>query len=205
MSTGIMGTPSARTRSGFTLAAVLLALWTGLPGADPASAADPRHYIQDKPFEAPVWVPPPPPPPKTHFVDNGDGTLTDANGLMWTQKDSYADLGHCLNWRQSRDYVQKLNTGGYTDWRMPTIEELASIYDSTKENILAWDKDPENPLHLDGLFSEGAAYWYWSSEMERTKLTDCCARTLYFPHGMIHTRRLSFCQHGGVRAVRNAK
>ena len=187
------------------LTVLLYSLAPGLAAVESASAADPDHYIQDKPFEAPRWVPPPPPPPKTRFVDNGDGTLTDDNGLMWTQKDSYAVLDRCLNWHEAEAYVKELDTGGYTDWRMPTIGELASIYDNTKENVLAWDKDPANPLHLDRKFSEGAAYWYWSSEREETKLTDCCARSLYFPHGFVNVRRLSICQNGGVRAVRNAR
>lgn len=170
-----------------------------------AHAADPSHYIQDKPFEAPPYVPPPPPPPQTQFTDNEDGTLTDANGLMWTQRDSYAELGHCVNWQDAFNYVEKLETGGHTDWRMPTIRELATIYDDTKENVLAWDKDPENPLRLDKKFAAGAAYWYWSSEKEETKLTDCCARSMYFPRGLVNVRRLTMCQHGGVRAVRNAR
>jgi len=205
MFTGNLHTRPGGFPHGAWTAALLFAVWTALPSAGTVSAADPSHYIQDKPFEAPRWVPPPPPPPKTHFTDNGDGTLTDANGLMWTRKDSYADLGECLNWHQAHAYVKNLDTAGHTDWRMPTIGELASIYDNTKENVLAWDKDPENPLRLDKQFAEGAAYWYWSSEMEETKLTDCCARSLYFPQGFVNVRRLSFCKHGGVRAVRNAR
>ncbi|MGP0566958.1 MULTISPECIES: DUF1566 domain-containing protein [unclassified Nitrospina] len=199
-STGLKRRDFFKNRS-WPFFAVLFAGTLGLASAD---AADPSHYIQDKPFEAPPYVPPPPPPPQTHFSDNGDGTLTDANGLMWTQKDSYADLGHCVNWQDAFKYVQSLKTGGHTDWRMPTIQELATIYDDTKENVLAWDKDPTNPLRLDKKFAPGAAYWYWSSEKEETKLTDCCARSMYFPRGLVNVRRLSFCQNGGVRAVRNA-
>ncbi|CAI2719276.1 Lcl C-terminal domain-containing protein [Nitrospina watsonii] len=191
----------------FKVSMVAVLLGFALSGAvtGRAFAADPSHYIHDKPFEAPAWIPPPPPPPKTHFIDNGDGTLTDANGLMWTQKDSYAELGRCLNWSDADLYVRNLETGGYTDWRMPNIRELGSIYDNTKENILAWDEDPEHPLHLDKAFSPGAAYWYWSSEKEETQLTDCCARSFYFPQGLVNVRRLSFCKHGGARAVRDPR
>jgi len=174
-------------------------------GPDESPYAGPKNYIQDKPFEAPPYVPPPPPPPKTHFIDNGDGTLTDDHGLMWTQKDSYADLGLCLDWRQSNAYVEELETGGHTDWRMPTVRELYSIYDDTKSNVLAWDEDDEQPLHLDAKFSEGAAYWYWSGEKEDTDLTDCCAYTYYFVKGFVNVRRFSYCMNGGVRAVRNAE
>jgi hypothetical protein len=167
--------------------------------------AGPNPYVHDKPYEAPHYVPPPPPQSKVHLTDNKDGTITDQNGLMWTQKDSYADLGRCLNWYQSYDYVKSLKTGGHSDWRMPTSWEMYGIYDETIENILAWDHDPENPLHLNTLFADGAAYWYWSGEKQDTDLTDCCAPSFYFVTGLSNVRRLSMCMNGGVRAVRKVK
>ncbi len=157
-------------------------------------------------YVAPEYIPPPPPVSRLHLVDNGDGTISDPDsGLMWAQKDSYAELGKCLNWFQSEQYVNELRTAGYEDWRMPTLLELAGIYDDTKENILAWDEDPENPMALDELFAQGAAYWYWSSDYENTDLTDCCARTFYYAKGMSHVRRFTLCTNGGVRAVRTEK
>ena len=167
--------------------------------------ADVGNYIQRKPYEAPPYVPPPPPKSKVHLTDNKDGTITDQNKLMWTQKDSYADLGHCLNWQQSYEYVKNLTTGGYSDWRMPTSWEMYGIYDDTVDNVTAWDHDPENPLHLSTLFADGAAYWYWSGDKEDTDLSDCCAPSFYFAKGFSNVRRLSMCTNGGVRAVRNAR
>lgn len=158
------------------------------------------------PYAAPPYVPPPPPVSRLHLLDNGDGTISDPDsGLMWAQKDSYAHLGKCLNWFQSADYVKQLRTGNHDDWRMPTLLELVSIYDDTKETILGWDKNPEHPMALDELFAEGAAYWYWSADYEDTRLTDCCGRSFYYVKGMTHVRRFSTCDNGGVRAVRNAK
>lgn len=204
----MVGTEHNRNRYHGVITLILYAgitCLTGLTSSDTAWSADPKMYIQDKPFEAPPYVPPPLPPPKTHFIDNGDGTLTNKDGLMWAQKDSYADLGECLNWRQSYAYVDALTTGGHTDWRMPTVKELYSIYDDTKSNVLAWDEDDEQPLHLDEKFSKGAAYWYWSGEKEDTDLTDCCAYASYFVKGFVNVRRFSYCANGGVRAVRDAK
>ena len=60
----------------------------------------------------------------TSYTDNGDGTVTDNNtGLMWqqtppTDKMSYDD---------TVEYVENLELGGYTDWRLPTIKESFSI------------------------------------------------------------------------------
>ena len=61
------------------------------------------------------------------FVDNGDGTVTDrATGLMW-QKDGSPKP---LTLKRATYYIFSLNNKrfmGYSDWRLPTVEELASI------------------------------------------------------------------------------
>src|ERR1035438_9621547 len=44
---------------------------------------------------------------------------------MWTKKDS----GKNIVWGGARDYCQRLQLAGYSDWRLPTIDELQSIYD----------------------------------------------------------------------------
>ena len=60
------------------------------------------------------------------FLNNGDGTVTDAKtGLMWAAKDN----GIPINWPDALSYCQNFRGGGYTDWRMPTLAELAGLYD----------------------------------------------------------------------------
>jgi hypothetical protein len=55
-----------------------------------------------------------------------DSTLTDpATGLMWARKDNGTDV----NWRQSSSYCADLHLEGYSNWRLPTIEEIAAMYD----------------------------------------------------------------------------
>jgi hypothetical protein len=166
----------------------------------------PKSCSHTLPYEAPEYVAPPPASsdPKVHLVDNGDGTISDPeSGLMWAQKDSYADLDKCLTMDESQKYVGKLKIAGHSDWRIPTIKELASIYDDTQGNVIAWDHNPEHPLYLSKKFSDGAAYWYWSSTCGTTRLTECCAKTLYFVNGLIEMRRFELCNNGGVRAVRD--
>ena len=73
-----------------------------------------------------------------HFVDNGDGTITDqATGLTWTQKDSGSfGIGDAsdgrLNWQQALDWAENLTYAGYSDWRLPNAKELQSIVDYTR-------------------------------------------------------------------------
>jgi Protein of unknown function (DUF1566) len=67
------------------------------------------------------------------LVDNLDGTVSDKNtGLMWEQA-YHRPLGEFLGFCETQ-----VTTGGYTDWRLPTIIELISIADLTRD-----------PPHLD--------------------------------------------------------
>ena len=170
------------------------------------SGFDAPWLSHPKPYEAPVYVSPPLPESKIKLIDNGDGTLFHFVGRrMWAKADSYALFHRCFNYYESVNYVQNLRLGGYSDWRVPTIQELASLYDNTKNSIITWDHDNEYPLSLNENFTDGAAYWYWSTEVSGSKLSNCCAQTLYFVNGMTHIRRFTSCKNGGVRAVRDIR
>ena len=68
------------------------------------------------------------------FVDNGDGTVLDRKtGLMWQKSGS----NNYMSFQDAKNYIRNLNQerfAGYNDWRLPTIEELASLLESTKLN-----------------------------------------------------------------------
>lgn len=79
------------------------------------------------------------------FADNGDGTVTDrATGLIW-QMGGSVDI---LPGSKAQEYVQGLNRNGWAghaDWRLPTIEELASLMEPKILN---------GNLHIDRVFSQ---------------------------------------------------
>lgn len=61
------------------------------------------------------------------FVNNGNGTVTDTQtGLMWADKDN----GSNINWSNAKSYCEGYSGGGKSGWRMPTIEDLRSLYNS---------------------------------------------------------------------------
>ena len=189
----------SRNRSLFLFSVTLLCLLMPTNSLTQIDAIGPPAAYESPPYVAP-------PPPKSHldFIDNGDGTLTETHSnLMWTKSDSYADLGTCLNWYDSVDYAKNLRTGGYDNWRVPSMKELGWILDATKENVMAWDDDPGFPLYLDEKFADGAAYWYWAEDHDDTDLNQCCAFSIYFVTGITNIRRFIYCEHGGVRPVRN--
>jgi hypothetical protein len=129
------------------------------------------------------------------FVDMGNGIVKDTkSGLMWTQKDSFVDLGHSINWNDAKNYVSTLSIGGYNDWRLPTILELKAIYEPKKTNKDLYG----GRLKLDPIFAESGTYNYWSSETEG----DCCARALTFDFGYVNKQHREFSGSFGVRAVR---
>jgi len=72
------------------------------------------------------------------YVDNGDGTITDANtGLMWEKLSfdgSIHDVNNLYTWDDAFGVkIAALNAGGgfagHTDWRVPNYKELVSILD----------------------------------------------------------------------------
>jgi hypothetical protein len=94
------------------------------------------------------------------FVDNGDGTITDrATGLMWQRSGS----SKAVSWRSAKLYVDELNGtqfAGHSDWRLPTIEELASLV----------EREKVNGVHIDPIFYEKQKSC-WSADTKLNKVT----------------------------------
>jgi len=129
------------------------------------------------------------------YIDLGSGVIKDTiTGMMWTQKDSYVDLGHSLSWNESNDYVNELSTGGYSDWRLPTIAELKTLYEPSKLNKDIFG----GKIKLDPIFAKRGPYSYWSSDTEGS----CCARAMKFDYGNVRKHHRDFSGSFGVRAVR---
>lgn len=86
---------------------------------------------------------------------NGDKVIVDqATSLMWQQSGSE----NSMTYNEAQEYIEILNQqqfAGYTDWRLPTIEELGSLLEPQLSNgffinpifdekqILCWSADVE--------------------------------------------------------------
>jgi TolB-like protein len=75
------------------------------------------------------------------LVANGEAVIR--GDLMWTVRDN----GRDVTWKQAKAYCEACRVGGYSDWRMPTIEELEGLYDA-KKSYEARDSLEKNPLHI---------------------------------------------------------
>lgn len=50
--------------------------------------------------------------------------LDERSGLLWTTRDN----GRDVDWRRALSYCEDLELAGYSDWRLPTLEELEGLY-----------------------------------------------------------------------------
>jgi hypothetical protein len=97
------------------------------------------------------------------FVDNGDGTVTDTQtGLMWSKTSSPGDL----TWQDAEAYckVPAIAEYKYTDWRMPTIEELKTLY---RKDSKGFETDCGRKARVDPIF-ELTCTWIWSADLPPT-------------------------------------
>ena len=101
--------------------------------------------------------------PAQRFAENGDGTLTDnLTGLMWLKD------GGCMKakGKSTITAVAGLNnhqvqnnctgyTGNYSDWRLPTVNELKSLVNYGAPDSAQW-------LNSEGFLNMQSTY-YWSA------------------------------------------
>lgn len=83
------------------------ATWQGTVTADASSQKVVKILLSDT---LPFWADP-------------------ATGLTWTKKDN----GSNATWNQANDYCRNLTLGGRSGWRLPTIAELAGVFDQAKD------------------------------------------------------------------------
>ena len=122
------------------------------------------------------------------FLDPDDGTVTDTKtGLMWAAKDN----GNLINWQTARSYCQNYNGGGHTDWRIPTLTELASLYDPKEKN--------KHGYHVNRLIDISAASC-WASDTRDYK-----AARFNFIYGEVYWPRKSYSGPSRVLPVRSGK
>ena len=83
------------------------------------------------------------------FSRDSVGIVIDNNSKLWWQDDKVVDA---KNWQEAIDYCEASTLGGYSDWRLPNINELLSIVDYSASGA-----------KLDKVFKNRVYGSYWSS------------------------------------------
>jgi hypothetical protein len=92
------------------------------------------------------------------FIAYDDGTVLDTRtNLMWAVKDN----GRNINWTDAKSYSENYRGGGYTDWRMPTQDELVGLYDGSKSRPAACKKNYN--IHVATELIDITCFWLWTS------------------------------------------
>jgi len=119
------------------------------------------------------------------FRDNGDETITDyATGLMWQKSGS-----EYMPYKDAKAYIEELNSkkfAGYSDWRLPTVDELKSLLTPKAMN---------GDLYIDPIFDKTQRYC-WTSDQHASG----GAWRVSFGYGSVYW---SIDDNGYVRAVRS--
>ncbi len=100
------------------------------------------------------------------FIAYDNGTVLDTKtNLMWAAKDSQK----LITWPEARIYCEQYRGGGYSDWRMPALQEIASLYDAGKRSRMTsfieimqccpWSSETRGSEAAYFTFSFGTSVW----------------------------------------------
>ncbi|BBD08144.1 DUF1566 domain-containing protein [Desulfovibrio ferrophilus] len=97
------------------------------------------------------------------FTDNEDGTISDHElGLMWSKIDNQGNV----TWQDAQRWVRftfpTTILAQYDDWRLPTTEELASLYNDSKYYD-GYESDCGAEVKIVRQFDLSCA-WVWAAE-----------------------------------------
>jgi len=102
-----------------------------------------------------------------NFIAYNDGTVLDTEtGLMWASKDT----GKPIDWYDAKKYCGNYRGGGYSDWRLPALQELKSLCESKTKLISIiryshewiWASDEDSRSCRNAVFypMTGASHWF---------------------------------------------
>lgn len=124
---------------------------------------------------------------ETKIIADEKVVIDHATGLMWQQSGSYDYMKR----KEVKKWLRGLNRkgyAGYTDWRVPTVEEASSLLEASEMN---------GNLYIDTVFDEKQR-WLWTG--------DSCSSggmwRVYFDDGYVDWGDVSLLF---VRPVRNIK
>lgn len=113
-----------------------------------------KEMIESRGFRDSEWNPDGDFPNKyrARTIKGGKVVVDYATGLMWQQSGSTNELSY----READNYIDRLNRksyAGFSDWRLPTVEEFASLLEPRKKGV----------RYIDPVFNL-RQLWCWSAD-----------------------------------------
>ncbi len=87
----------------------------------------------------------------TDLIKSGDYVIDKTNNKMW--QDTQENVKLLFSQEAAQKYCEKLNLGGYSDWRLPDIEDYKQILDMSRKE----------ELKISRKFTYALADDYWAS------------------------------------------
>ncbi len=121
---------------------------------------------------------------RSYTRDDGAQIVTDhVTGLMWQDDSSTIET---KLWQDAIDYCESSQLGSFSDWRLPTIEELVSLIDFGKMKP-----------SIDDIFQNINDKNYWSST--RSANNPAKIRYVSFEIGIVSVVSQTYQSYGGLR------
>jgi hypothetical protein len=103
---------------------------------------------------------------KDRFQIDAQGIILDTRtGRQWT-----TDPGERMTWHQAGEYARTLRSGGFSDWRLPTRDELRRLGSGGLDpafkiaGCCAWSSESDDSSSAwEFHFGEGRDYWLFTN------------------------------------------
>ena len=123
---------------------------------------------------------------------SGNFVIDDKNKLMW--QDMRANVKILVTQDHAIEYCEKLNLGGFHDWKLPTIENYETIIN--KKRI-------RTQLMINKAFKYVKRDDYWSSDRTWVRNFGAYGYYVFFKSGTVYYQNRTYPKY--VRCVRNLK
>jgi len=135
------------------------------------------------------------------FITYDNDTVVDSNtGLMWSAEDNGSDI----EWPDAKKYCENYRGGGHTDWRLPTLNELSTLYEpgTINDKSTTWNCSKGfREYHINNFFHITCCCM-WASKTPRTP--KLFAPNFNFINGTRFWDTQSYSTGSRVLPVRNA-
>ena len=144
-----------------SIALIAFTEYHGITLADDLEPMDATGTSTDKVCLPPAWSLKLPASKRFEVVMDGEAVCDWETGLVWEKSPDATER----TWEDAISYAYAKNVGGCKGWRLPTVEELASLVDPTKLNPSLPSGHP---------FTNVRANCYWSSTTFEYNSSSAC-------------------------------